>query len=35
VPAIPSQDAVGADWLHEIKHDGLRIMARRAAAVIV
>src|SRR5580692_9838495 len=24
--------AIGGDWLHEIKHDGFRIMARRDAA---
>jgi bifunctional non-homologous end joining protein LigD len=27
-PALP----IGGDWLHEIKHDGFRIMARRDAA---
>jgi bifunctional non-homologous end joining protein LigD len=34
VPAIPGQSPtpVGPDWLHEIKHDGFRILAARAAA---
>jgi bifunctional non-homologous end joining protein LigD len=33
-PCLPSpakQPPVGADWIHEIKHDGFRIMARRDA----
>jgi bifunctional non-homologous end joining protein LigD len=37
-PCLPSPaktPPIGADWLHEIKHDGLRIMARRDAAVLV
>jgi bifunctional non-homologous end joining protein LigD len=32
VPAQPVKDSkppVGADWVHEIKHDGYRIIARR------
>jgi hypothetical protein len=34
-PCLPSPAKVppaGADWIHEIKHDGFRIMARRDAA---
>jgi bifunctional non-homologous end joining protein LigD len=33
-PCLPSpakQPPTGPDWLHEIKHDGFRIMARRDA----
>jgi bifunctional non-homologous end joining protein LigD len=33
-PCLPSRaelPPLGADWLHEIKHDGFRIMARRDA----
>jgi bifunctional non-homologous end joining protein LigD len=33
-PCLPSSAKAppsGADWLHEIKHDGFRIMARRDA----
>jgi hypothetical protein len=33
-PCLPSPAKAppsGADWLHEIKHDGFRIMARRDA----
>ncbi len=34
-PCLPSpakRPPSGPDWLHEIKHDGFRIMARRDAA---
>jgi len=34
-PCLPSpakQPPAGRDWIHEIKHDGFRIMARRDAA---
>jgi bifunctional non-homologous end joining protein LigD len=34
-PCLPSpakQAPAGPDWIHEIKHDGFRIMARRDAA---
>jgi ATP-dependent DNA ligase len=34
-PCLPSPSKVppsGPDWIHEIKHDGFRIMARRDAA---
>jgi ATP-dependent DNA ligase len=34
-PCLPSsakQPPAGPDWLHEIKHDGFRILARRDAA---
>jgi hypothetical protein len=34
-PCLPSAAKVppsGPDWIHEIKHDGFRIMARRDAA---
>jgi ATP-dependent DNA ligase len=34
-PCLPSPSKVppsGPDWLHEIKHDGFRILARRDAA---
>ena len=33
-PCLPSRSAAppsGSDWIHEIKHDGFRIMARRDA----
>ena len=33
-PCLPSRSAAppsGPDWIHEIKHDGFRIMARRDA----
>src|SRR6516162_2603118 len=33
-PCLPSQVArppSGPDWLHEIKHDGFRLLARRGA----
>jgi ATP-dependent DNA ligase len=36
-PCLPSpakQPPSGADWLHEIKHDGFRILARRDAASV-
>jgi ATP-dependent DNA ligase len=36
-PCLPSPAKVppsGSDWLHEIKHDGFRIMARRDSASI-
>jgi len=34
-PCLPSQVAkppAGPDWIHEIKHDGFRLLARRGAA---
>ena len=34
-PCLPrpvDRPPIGGDWLHEIKHDGFRIMARRDAA---
>jgi bifunctional non-homologous end joining protein LigD len=34
-PCLPSPAKVppsGPDWIHEIKHDGIRIMARRDGA---
>ena len=34
-PCLPrpvDRPPIGRDWLHEIKHDGFRIMARRDAA---
>jgi ATP-dependent DNA ligase len=33
-PCLPSADrrASGPDWIHEIKHDGLRLMVRRDPA---
>jgi len=34
-PCLPSpakQPPAGPQWIHEIKHDGFRIMARRDAA---
>jgi len=37
-PCLPSpaeQPPVGPNWIHEIKHDGFRIMARRDGAVSV
>jgi bifunctional non-homologous end joining protein LigD len=33
-PCLPSpadKPPSGANWIHEIKHDGYRLMARRAA----
>jgi bifunctional non-homologous end joining protein LigD len=36
-PCLPSpakKPPAGSDWIHEIKHDGFRIMARRDAAVV-
>jgi len=33
-PCLPSpinQPPAGPNWIHEIKHDGLRIMARRVS----
>jgi hypothetical protein len=36
-PCLPSRaktPPAGADWLHEIKHDGFRILARRDAASV-
>ena len=36
-PCLPSpakEPPAGPDWIHEIKHDGFRIMARRDAAGI-
>ena len=36
--AMPSRPAkeppLGAGWIHEIKHDGFRIMARRDGSII-
>jgi len=32
VPAVRCQNAAHPGWLHEIKHDGFRIMARRHSA---
>jgi bifunctional non-homologous end joining protein LigD len=32
LPRPADRPPIGGDWLHEIKHDGLRIMARRDAA---
>ena len=29
LPTLATKPPAGADWLHEIKHDGFRIMARR------
>jgi len=34
-PCLPSQvtkPPAGGDWIHEIKHDGFRLLARRGAA---
>jgi ATP-dependent DNA ligase len=31
-PHLPSDRRLGRNWLHEIKHDGFRIMARRDGA---
>src|SRR4051794_38942044 len=28
-PALPSPPPSGSNWIHEIKHDGFRLMARR------
>jgi bifunctional non-homologous end joining protein LigD len=36
-PCLPSRSAAppsGPDWIHEIKHDGFRIMARRDARAV-
>jgi bifunctional non-homologous end joining protein LigD len=32
LPRAASEPPVGLDWIHEIKHDGFRILARRDAA---
>ena len=32
LPRPADRPPIGGDWLHEIKHDGFRIMARRDAA---
>jgi ATP-dependent DNA ligase len=32
LPRPASEPPVGLDWIHEIKHDGFRILARRDAA---
>jgi bifunctional non-homologous end joining protein LigD len=32
LPRAAAEPPAGRDWLHEIKHDGFRIMARRDAA---
>jgi bifunctional non-homologous end joining protein LigD len=29
LPSTADQPPAGADWVHEIKHDGYRLMARR------
>jgi bifunctional non-homologous end joining protein LigD len=31
LPCPAKQPPAGPDWIHEIKHDGFRIMARRSA----
>ena len=34
-PCLPSpvdRPPAGSDWIHEIKHDGFRLLARRGAA---
>jgi len=28
-PPLPPKPPAGANWIHEIKHDGYRLMARR------
>ena len=36
-PCLPSPAKMppdGGDWLHEIKHDGFRILARRDASAV-
>ena len=36
-PCLPSpgeQPPTGPDWVHEIKHDGYRLMARRDALLV-
>jgi bifunctional non-homologous end joining protein LigD len=32
LPTAAAKPPVGSNWLHEIKHDGFRLMARRDAA---
>jgi bifunctional non-homologous end joining protein LigD len=34
LPRPADRPPIGGDWLHEIKHDGFRIMARRDAASV-
>ena len=34
-PPLLPRDARGRDWIHEIKHDGFRILARRAGSRIL
>jgi bifunctional non-homologous end joining protein LigD len=33
-PALPRSRPAGAGWIHEIKHDGFRILAERDATVV-
>jgi ATP-dependent DNA ligase len=33
LPTSAKQAPSGAEWLHEIKHDGFRVIARKAPAV--
>jgi bifunctional non-homologous end joining protein LigD len=30
-PALVSKPPAGSDWLHEVKHDGYRLLARKEA----
>ena len=32
LPSAVAQPPAGSDWIHEIKHDGFRLLARRGAA---
>src|SRR4051794_16353380 len=34
LPIRSPQPPVGSEWVHEIKHDGLRVIARKAAPKI-
>jgi hypothetical protein len=33
-PVMASKPPSGADWVHEIKHDGYRLIVRRSGAVV-
>jgi bifunctional non-homologous end joining protein LigD len=33
-PVLASKPPSGADWVHEIKHDGYRIMVRRDGPIV-
>ncbi len=34
IPTLAAKPPAGADWIHEIKHDGYRLQVRRAGDAI-